>query len=202
MMEEVRDKFAKKAEELCASGRCWAALVPLQHAISMGKLSAYALKAWLHINGRVSVVEDKKRAFELAKTGAVLGCHHCQGVLAWCYWDGYGCEKDRAQSLELARESSGKNSRYGQLTLGALHYWGRGGLARDWAQGVVFFRLAAEQGLDCAQAHMGGIYESGEGVTKNYTEAIRFYQLAADQGYPFATEAIAYVRQRIRSLLA
>jgi TPR repeat protein len=199
-MTDVRDKFAKKAEELCASGQFWTAYNPLIHAISMGKLSAYALKAWLHINGRVGVAEDKKKAFELAKKGADLGCHHSKGVLAWCYWGGYGCKKDYAQSLKLARESSDRGSKYGQITLGELHHWGLGGLVSDWAQGVVFFRLAAEQGLDSAQGEMGGIYESGEGVTKDYTEAIRFYQLAANQGYPTALEAIAYVQERIRSL--
>jgi len=191
LMAAVRDKVAKEAEELCASGQCAAAVVPLQRAIYLGDSPSLALKAWLLIDGREGVSKDHKKAFELAEEGARLGCHHCQGVVAYCYYRGYGCERDRAQSLELARESSGRGSRYGQFTLGSLHYCGAGGLARDYAQAAAFYRLAAAQGLDGAQSWLGGLHHGGEGVDQDYAEALRWFQLAADQGYPTALYWIA-----------
>ena len=152
----VRDKIAKEAEELCASRQYAAAIAPLQRAIDFGDLPSRAHKAWLHIEGRKGVAEDKSRAFELVEVGARLGCHHCQGVLAYCYMYGTGCEKDEAQALELARESSVRGSRYGQCALGDLFDDGKGGLAKDEAQAVEFYRLAAAQGLDQAQYRLVG----------------------------------------------
>jgi hypothetical protein len=149
----VRDKVAKEAEELCASGQCAAAVVPLQRAIDFGDLRSRALMAWLLIYGREGVAKDYDRAFELVAAGARSGCHHCQGVMAVCYKGhvGYGCEPNEARSLELALESAGKGSRYGQHALGLLHSNGQGGLAKDRAQAAAFYRLAAVQGLDAAQ---------------------------------------------------
>jgi len=187
----VRDKVAKEAEELCASGQCAAAVVPLQRAIDFGDLPSLALKAWLLIDGREGVAEDQKRGFELAEEGARLGCHHCQGVLAYCFNRGFGCEQDYALSLELARESSGRGSRYGQCTLGVLHFWGRGGLAEDFAQAVAFLRLAAAQGLDGAQLWLGVMYQVGNGVAQDDAESLRLYQLAAAQGHPEALYNVA-----------
>ena len=48
----LRDKVAKEAEELCASGQCAAAAVPLQRAIDFGDLPSRASKAWLLIHRR------------------------------------------------------------------------------------------------------------------------------------------------------
>jgi len=187
----VRDKVAKEAEELCASGRCAAAVVALQRAIYLGDSPSRALKAWLLIGGREGVVKDRKQAFELAEEGARLGCHHCQGVLAYCYCWGWGCEQDEALSLSLARESSGRGSRYGQVMLGELHRNGRGGLARDYAQAVAFYRLAVAQGLDGAQLILGNMYRYGDGVAQDHAEALRLYQLAAAQGHPEALYWVA-----------
>ena len=148
LMAAVRDKAAKKAEELCASGQFAAAEDPLQRAIHLGDFSSLALKAWLHIHGRKGVAKDHEKAFELAEQGARWGCHHCQGVLACCFFGnwvgGYGCKQDEARSLELARQSSGRGSRYGQFTLGKLSL-GKGRLARDYAQALAFYRLTLNQ---------------------------------------------------------
>jgi len=184
----VRDKAAKEAEELCSSGQCAAAVVRLQRAIYLGDLPSCALKAWLHIRGREGVARDQKKAFELAEEGARLGCHHCQGVLANCYFGGCGCEIDHARSLELARESSGRGSRYGQITLGWLHHLACEGLAEDEAQAL--FRLAAAQGLDGAH-HTLGMYLHCQGDDHDRAEALRFYQLAAAQGHPDALLVVA-----------
>jgi len=192
-MAAVRDEAAKKAEELCASGQCAAAVVPLQRAIDFGDFTSLALKAWLLLLGREGVAVDRKRAFELAEEGARLGCHHCQGVVAYCSMFGWGCERDYALSLSFARESSGRGSRYGQFTLGELHYFGDGGLAQDYAQAVAFYRLAAAQGLglDDAQSSLGYMYYFGDGVAEDYAEALRWFQLAAAQGHPGALSEVA-----------
>jgi len=195
LMAAVRDEAAKEAEELCASGQCAAALVPLQRAIDLGDSNSRALKAWLLIEGRECVAMDVEKGFELAEEGARLGCHHCQGVVADCYFWGHGCEVDYARSLELARESSGRGSRYGQVTLGRLHYLGVGGLAYDIAQAAAFFRLAAAQGLDDAQFQLGYMCYRYEGVAEDYAEALRLFQLAAAQGHPEALYTVALCHQ-------
>jgi hypothetical protein len=187
----VRDKVAKEAEELCASGQYAAAAVPLQRAIDFGDFTSLALKAWLLIIGREGVAKDKKRGFALAKEGARLGCHHCQGVLAVCYCWGFGCEEDEARSLKLARKSSGRGSKYGQLALGKLHYEGAGGLVRDYAQAVAFYGLAAAQGLVTAQFLLGEMYLEGDGVAKDLTEALRLFQLSAAQDYDLSMCRVA-----------
>ena len=118
----VGNKVGKEAEELCASGQCAAAAVALKLAIDVGHLPSRALKAWMLLECREGVAQDHNAAFELVEEGAHLGCHHCQGVVARCYLYGYGCVRDDARSLELARESSGKGSRYGQYVLSAVRF--------------------------------------------------------------------------------
>jgi len=207
VMAAVRDEAAKEAEELCASGQYAAALVPLQRAIDFGHLPSLALKAWLLIGGREGIAVDEKEAFELANEGARLGCHHCQGVLARCYKcdrypSSFGCEQDYARSLELARESSGRGSRYGQFTFGALHRYGHGGLVQDYAPALALYRLAAAQGLDEAQHQLGYMYYIGWGVAADDAEALRWFHLAAAQGHPSALYMIALFYQYGRGVAA
>ena len=145
------------------------------------------------LDGREGVAKDWNAAFELVEEGARLGCHHCQGLMAMCYWLGHGCVKDAARSLELARESSGKGSRYGQYTLGLFYQHGdsEGGVAQDYAQAVALYRLAAAQNLDDAQDSLGYMYYEGVGVAQDDAEALRWYQLAAAQGHPHALYLVA-----------
>ncbi len=110
----VGDIVGKVAEELCALGPCAAAAVALKLAVDLGHLLSRALMAHMLLEGREGVAMDVNAAFELVEEGARFGCHHCQGVMARCYLYGYGCKKDEARSLELARGSSVKGSRYGQ----------------------------------------------------------------------------------------
>ena len=189
----VGNKVGKEAEELCASGQCAAAAVALKLAVYLGHLPSRALMAHMMTKGREGVAQDRNAAFELVEEGARLGCHHCQGVMAECYRWGYGCVRDNVRSLELARESSGKGSRYGQLVLGQLYLHGVGGVARDIAQAVALYRLAAAQNLDDAHYCLGWMYYQGlsRGVAQDYAEALRLYQLAAAQGHAEALYKVA-----------
>jgi TPR repeat protein len=177
----VGNKVGQEAEELRASGQCAAAAVALKLAVDLGHLPSRALKAWMLMEGSE---EDCNAAFELAEEGARLGCHHCQGVMARCYKWGDGCERDTARSLELARESSMKGSRYGQFELGSSYQDGAGGVARDYVRAGALYRLAAAQNLDWAQLRLGIMYYCGnDNVAQDYAEALRWYQLAAAQGH-------------------
>jgi TPR repeat protein len=181
----VRDEAAKEAEELCASGQCAAAVVPLQRAIYLGNLPSRAHMAWLLLDGREGVAKDDNRGFDLAEEGARLGCHHCQGVLATCYTSGYGCDEDTARSLQLARESSGKGSRYGQYVLG-LSFGVNDGV-EDRARALALYRLAAAQNLDAAQLQLGTVLHYGADFGKKINlEALECFELAAAQGHPKA----------------
>jgi TPR repeat protein len=166
---------------LLAAGQYAAAVEQLQRAIDLGHLPSRALKAWLLITGRKGVAKDMERGFEFAEEGARLGCHHCQGVMAYCYSQGFGCDIDDVRSPELARKSSRRGSRYGQLTLGNLH--------KDNAQADSLYQLAAAQGLDVAQCRLGDMCDR----LKDHAEALRWYKLAAAQGNP---EALGTVAQR------
>ncbi len=196
----VGNKVCKEAEELRASGQCAAAAVVLKLAVDVGHLPSRALKAWMLIDGRAGVAEDRNAAFELVEEGARLGCHHCQGVMAWCYFVGYGCEADVARSLELARESSGKGSRYGQCMLGQLYHDGFGGVSLDYVQALALYRLAAAQNLDRAQYSLGWMYDQGEGVARDLAEALRLFQLAAAQGLPWALYNVACYHEEGRGV--
>jgi TPR repeat protein len=187
-------KVGKEAEELCASGQCAAAAVALKLAVDLGHLPSRALLAWM-LHGREGVAKDHNGAFELVEEGDRLGCHHCQGVMALCYRYGHGCERDAARSLELAYESSGKGSRYGQFVLGELYEVGVGGVAQDGAQALALYRLAAVQNLDHAQWKLGYMYEQGNSVAQDRAEALRLYQLAAAQGLPWALYHIAHCHE-------
>jgi TPR repeat protein len=171
-----------QAQALRAAGDFAAAAKQLEQAIGLGDPLSRADLAEMLISGREGVAKDLKKAFELVEEGACLGCHHCQGVMAWCCWASFGCAKDAARSLALARASAGKGSKYGQMILGYLYRLGEGGVAQDHATAVALCRLAAAQNYDQAQCNLGFMYDKGYGVAQDYAEALRLYKLAAAQG--------------------
>lgn len=77
--------------------------------------------------------------------GASLGCSHSQGVLAYCYWGGYGSMADDARSLQLMRCSKAAGSRYCLFMAGVLQYHGVDGEERSLTQALAFLQRAAAQ---------------------------------------------------------
>jgi TPR repeat protein len=171
-----------QAQALRAKGECAAAAALLEDAIGRGHVLSRADLADMLIEGREGVVQDQMKAFELVEEGTRLGCCHCQGVMARCYSFGVGCSEDAARALPLARASSAKGSKYGQVSLGFLYREGEGGVAQDYAAALVQLRLAAAQGYDDAQSDLGWAYLHGFGVALDYAESLRWFKLAAAQG--------------------
>jgi TPR repeat protein len=162
----------------------WGRAALLQHGPSHAHLSDMLFE------GRAGVAKDRKRAFELAKAGAALGCAHSKGALGRCYVWGRGVAEDEARGLALGRESEAAGSCFGQYVVGWCYNFGWGGVAEDYAEAMRLFRLAAAQGHADAQTCLGGMFEYGNGVKKNKTEAIRWYRLAAAQGYAHAQNCL------------
>ena len=183
-----------QAMSLIAYGECEAAMLYLNQTIIMDHLPSYALKACMLLKGRKGVPRNKYEAFRLVENGARLGCPHCQGVMAECYFYS-GFEIDVERTGKLARDSSEKGSRYGQYVLGKLIRYGKEGEELDDAQKdaltLKLYQLAAAKNLDEAQWGLGHLYCYGNGVAVDYAEALRWYRLAAAQGNPSALSSIA-----------
>ncbi|MEG1788763.1 MAG: tetratricopeptide repeat protein, partial [Kiritimatiellia bacterium] len=56
------------------------------------------------------------------------------------------------------------------------------GVARDEAEAVKWYRMAAAQGYAAAQYNLGVCYAKGEGVARDTVEAVKWYRKAAEQG--------------------
>ena len=65
------------------------------------------------------------------------------------------------------------------------------GVARDYAEALRWYKLAAAQGLSEALFNVGWYYEQGHGVAADKAEAIRWYKRAAAAGRPDAAATLA-----------
>jgi TPR repeat protein len=161
-------------ERYSGAAKSWGQAALLQHGASHAFLSD------MLIYGRPAVVQDEKRAFELAAAGAAMGCAHSKGALGRCFVSGSGVAKDVAKGLALGRESAAAGSSFGQFVVGWCYDEGWG-VAQDDAEAVRWYRLAAEQGHSSAQYNLGCMFSRG-GRGFDYFEAVRLWRLAAAQG--------------------
>ncbi len=65
-----------------------------------------------------------------------------------------------------------------QFSLG-FRYANGEGVPQDDAEGVRWYRLAADQGYVNAQYNLGNMYETGEGVPQDHVQAHMWYNLVA-----------------------
>jgi TPR repeat protein len=73
-----------------------------------------------------------------------------------------------------------------QTMVGTAFYFGRGGEAENYAQAMIWYRKAADQGYARAQHNIGVLYALGHGVKQDYVQAMTWYRKAADQGDAWA----------------
>jgi TPR repeat protein len=63
-----------------------------------------------------------------------------------------------------------------------MYFYGRG-VPQDYAETVMWFRLAADKGNASGQFLLGTMYDNGRGVRQDLAEAVKWYHLAAEQGH-------------------
>ena len=85
---------------------------------------------------------------------------------------------DGAQALRPLAEQGQARA---QNLLGTCYRSGIGGVSRDYAEALKWFRKAAEQGYGDGLANMGYMYAGGYGVPQNYILAYMYIELASTQ---------------------
>ena len=93
---------------------------------------------------------------------------------------GAACSQEGYEATLRRAEQGDADAQY---SLGNMNAEGRG-VARDDAEAVRWYRLAAEQGDADAQYSLGNMNAEGRGVARDDAEAVRWYRLAAEQGDP------------------
>ena len=78
-----------------------------------------------------------------------------------------------------------------EFCAGYYHVQGAGGVAKNPAEGVRYFRRAAEHGYAKANGYLGHLYKHGIGVAPDLREAERWYRRGAELGDPGAQNDLA-----------
>jgi uncharacterized protein len=89
---------------------------------------------------------------------------------------------DYATALRLLSPLAGKGDARAEFDLGFMHAQGWG-MPRNPAEGLIWYRKAADQGLPVAQHFLGLAYANGEGVQRDDREAARWFSRSAAQGF-------------------
>ena len=90
-----------------------------------------------------------------------------------------------SSALQIAGEHGDVRA---QLDLGIMYFYGGRNVAQDKAEAAIWFRRAAEQGHNEAQAQLGLMYYYGRGVREDEAEAARWFHQAVDRGDDRVTE--------------
>jgi TPR repeat protein len=157
----------------------------LQLAVDLGHMEARSTLALMYLIGYPHMPKDTSAAFSLAKSGFEASCPHCTGILAVCYFQGFGVKQNQTLADKYAHSSSNKNSYIGQYVLGSIYEY------NENVESITCYRKSALQGFHSAQQRLGEIYQEGTGVAKNAQQALHFFGLAAQQGNRFSQCALA-----------
>ena len=102
--------------------------------------------------------------------------------------------KEHEKAYKLLVPLAQQGNRIAQYNLGAMYSNGEG-VARDFKEGIKWFRLAAEQGHAQAQNGLGLKYMQGLGVPVDFDEAIKWFRLAEENGFAKAGFGIEIIRK-------
>ncbi|MFH1614400.1 MAG: hypothetical protein ABIG61_04870 [Planctomycetota bacterium] len=115
------------------------------------------------------------------KQAADIGLPEAQWLLARCFDEGLGIERNSAEAVNLYEQAAGKGYAPAQYAVG---YRCQSGLdmPQDKPQAARWYQKAACQGYAPAQSSLGWCYDTGFGMQKNDSEAVKWYSKAAEQG--------------------
>ncbi len=93
------------------------------------------------------------------------------------------------QSIDTPKERSATENAETQFDLGKMYEFDNG-VPRDYAQAMLWYRKAAEQGYANAEFRLGVLYANGSGVPTDKTQSAAWFQKAAEHGSVDAQESL------------
>lgn len=140
------------------------------------------LESDLLIDEIQEVQDDMKCIRELYQWAAEKGDANAQFHLGYCYFNGYGSEKDLKRAIELYKQAAEQRNVAAESHLGRCYYYGLG-LVKDMKCAFAFYQRAAMQGDVYSQFKLAKCYQNGYGVEKDMKHAVELYKQAAAHGY-------------------
>ena len=114
---------------------------------------------------------------------AVEGDSEAQNCLGYCYYHGFGCQKNYAEALEYWQKASNQNNRRAFYNLGAYYIKQK---QKDKDLTVTFFEKSAVMGYSKAITALGHLYQYGIFVEEDIQKAVKYYERAVNLGEPRA----------------
>ncbi|MHC4174305.1 MAG: hypothetical protein ACYST5_15390 [Planctomycetota bacterium] len=114
------------------------------------------------------------------KQAAELGVREAQWLLARCYDEGFGVERNEIHAIAWYLKAADQGYSTAQNHIGSCYQNGNG-VPQDETEAVKWYRRAAEQGYVIAQSNLGWCFDAGCGVAQDETEAVNWYRKAALQ---------------------
>jgi len=114
------------------------------------------------------------------KQAAELGVREAQWLLARCYDEGFGVERNEIHAIAWYLKAADQGYPAAQNHIGSCYQNGNG-VPQDETEAVKWYRRATEQGYVIAQSNLGWCYDAGCGVAQDETEAVKWYRKAALQ---------------------
>jgi hypothetical protein len=103
-------------------------------------------------------------------------------------------QKRYDEALPLLKAAAEQGDVKGQTGLANMYLIGRGGLQKNEAETVRWYRKAADKEYADAQAGLGYMYQNGlGGLKQSDTEAVKWYLKAAKQNLPLGQALLAYM---------
>lgn len=124
---------------------------------------------------------DTIAAFSIYKQAAEAGYLPAQNYLGFCYYHGYGVERDPHMALQWIEKAAKGGDPKACNNLGFLLAEGDK-VVRDYRKAAYWLGKATEQGLPVAQSQLADLYRNGHGVEADTLKARQLYQQAITGG--------------------
>lgn len=122
----------------------------LLKAANQGKKFAAALLSAIYLNPQSGIRKDRE-AYKWAHFSAEAGVPEGAAALANAYIRGVGTDKNLNEGVRWARIAAEQGQTIGMFLLGIAYETGTGGLSKDRAQAITWYKRAADGGLQQAR---------------------------------------------------
>lgn len=149
------------------------------------------LLSTFYLYGLGTVAKDEFKAVELLERGAKNKDINCMTLLANCYRNGIGSEKDDEKAFELIKDLKDSGHPIATKVYADCKMFGNG-TEPDYKEAVTYYEKASQLGDVSSLFMLGTLYHEGKGVEVDDKKSLEYFLEAAKYKYPDALKNAAY----------